>query len=196
MWSALKEVSLFFSNSPKCHQCLEGSIADRTPDVSKKKPVDLCRTQWVAHNDALTAFHQMYPAVVDALAEINSGSGWNWDSSSTATSLLSIIFTATFVVTSKIMAYTAQLAAGLQKKALNIIKAYQHVKTAMDTVQKLRASVDDYHETRFAAAVTMTSSVDVLPTIPATDKHSVAMHQNLLLLFISGGMSLFLSSMS
>ena len=40
------------------------------------------------------------------------------------------------------MAYTAQLTVGLQKRALDIFKAYQHIKVIMDTVD----SADEYHE--------------------------------------------------
>ena len=60
-------------------------------------------------------------------------------------------FIATFIVTSKSMAYTAQLTVGLQKRALDIFKAYQHIKVIMDTVD----SADEYHEKWFIEAVDM-----------------------------------------
>ena len=130
----------------------------------------MCRTRWVARNNALSAFRQLYPAVVHALTTISSESGWNSESSSNATSFLHKItqfsFIATFIVISKIMAYTAELTVGLQKTALDIIKAYQHIKLVMDTVDSVRWSVDEYHEKWFHEAVDMAKSVYVVPTMP------------------------------
>ena len=76
------------------------------------------------------------------------------------------------------MAYTAQLTVGLQKKALDIIKAYQHIKVVMDTVVSVRQSADEYHEKWFIEAVDMAKSVDVQPAMPriCSDKHSMIMH--------------------
>lgn len=76
------------------------------------------------------------------------------------------MFIATFIVTSKTIAYTAQLIVGLQKKALDIVKAYQHMKVVMDTVDSVRQSVDEYHEKWFIEAVDMAKSVDVQPAMP------------------------------
>ena len=74
MWCAMKEVSWFFSNSPKRQQCLHEIIEEKMPNATKRKLVDLCRTRWVARNNALSAFHQLYPAVVHALTAISSES--------------------------------------------------------------------------------------------------------------------------
>ena len=167
MWCAIKEVSWFFSNSPKRQQCLHKIIEEKMPNATKRKLVDLCRTRWVARNNALSAFHQLYPAVVHALTAISSESGWNADSSSKATSFFEITqfpFIATFIVTSKIMAYTAQLTIGLQKKALDIVKAYQHIKVVMDTVDSVRQSADEYHEKWFIETVCGYSTSYLLKT--------------------------------
>lgn len=110
MWSTLRQVALFFNNSPKRQQFLEQFIATKIPESARKKVVDLCKTRWVARNDALSVFHQLYPAIVDTLTTISIERGWNQDSSSAAASLLANItqftFIATFIVTSKIMEYS------------------------------------------------------------------------------------------
>ena len=118
MWNVLKEVSLFFSNSPKRQQCfVEILTASKVQESSRKKLIDLCQTLWVARNDALLVFSQLYPVVVDTLTTIRSSNGWNSESSFKALSLLNSItqfcFISTFVVTSKIMSYTAPLAVSL-----------------------------------------------------------------------------------
>ena len=45
MWCAIKEVSWFFSNSPKRQQCLHEIIEEKMPNATKRKLVDLCRTR-------------------------------------------------------------------------------------------------------------------------------------------------------
>ena len=47
-WSVLREVSLFFSGSPKCQHCFKEVLPEFLPESNKKKLVDLCRTHWVA----------------------------------------------------------------------------------------------------------------------------------------------------
>ena len=112
------------------------------PNATKRKLVYLCRTRWVARNNALSAFHQLYPAVVHALTAISSESGWNADSSTKTTfkknKITQFPFIATFIVASKIMVYTAQLTVGLQKNTCDIFKAYQHIKVIMDTLDSVR----------------------------------------------------------
>ena len=125
MWSVLREVSLFFNSSPKRQHCFEEVVCRTLPESNKKKLVDLCRTRWVARNDALSVFLKLYPAVVETLTIISSSRGWNADSASRARSFLNSItsfsFISTFIVTSMILAYTAPLATGLQKKTLDIV---------------------------------------------------------------------------
>ena len=139
MWSILRKVSPFFNSLPKCQKCFEEVLCRSTPDTNQRKLVDLCRTQWVACNDALSVF--LRPAVLETLTIISTSTGWNADSSSHAFSFLNNItcfsFIAAFVVTSNILAYTAPLATSLQKKALDIVKAYQSIRAVFDTVQNV-----------------------------------------------------------
>ena len=55
---------------------------------------------------------------------------------------------------------------GSQKKALDIVTAYQHIKDVMYTVYSVRQSADEYHEKWFIEAVDMAKSVDVQPAMP------------------------------
>ena len=68
MCTALKEVSLFFENSPKQQQKLESIINDFPPETlnntRKTKLVSLCRTRWVHRHTAMESFDDLYPAVV------------------------------------------------------------------------------------------------------------------------------------
>ena len=182
MWSILREVSLFFNSSPKCQKCFEEVLCRSTPDTDRRKLVDLCQTRWVACNDALSVFLKLYPAVLETPTIISTSTGWNADSSSRAFSFLNNItcfsFIAAFVLTSNILVYTgtAPLATSLQKKALDIVKAYQSIRAVFDTVQNVREYIDEYLGEWFKAAVDLAQSVNVEPSICLVfvrDKHTV-----------------------
>ena len=71
-------------------------------------------------------------------------------------------------MTSMILAYTAPLATGLQKKTLDIVRAYQSVKAVSDTTSTVREQIDEYHSEWFKAAVELAQSVHVEPSMPRT----------------------------
>ena len=69
-------------------------------------------------------------------------------------------------MTSKLLAYTVPLATGLQKKALDIVKAYQTVKVVSDAIDHIREQIDEYHEEWYTAVVELAQSVSVEPSMP------------------------------
>ena len=106
----LREVSLFFANSPKRQLHLESVIND-TPAESinesrKKKLVSLCRTRWVQWHTALVTFADLFSAVVDTIEDTaGDHAHWNADMWGKSSSLLRVItdlsFLATFCYTVK-----------------------------------------------------------------------------------------------
>ena len=82
---------------PKRQQCFEEVMLRLAPESNQKKLVDLCRTCWVAQNDALSVLLRLYSAVVETLTSISSSPGWNTDSSSRAFSFLNNITSFSFI---------------------------------------------------------------------------------------------------
>jgi hypothetical protein len=80
MFETVKEVSLFFSASPKRQRKLESVIAEAFPDSRKQKLVDLCRTRWVERHTALETFAELYTVVCDCFVQMNQAGCDNWDS--------------------------------------------------------------------------------------------------------------------
>ena len=177
MWTVLRQVSLFFENSPKQQQKLEDVIKE-TPnevlnDSARKKLVSLCRTRWVQRHCALVTFADLYSAVVDTLETISEDrQHWNADSVQMAFSLLKSItdflFIATFTITSNIMAYIQGLSIGLQEKSLDVCQAYSHITTTQATLEKARETVDVKHNIWWREAVDMADGVGVQPSAPRT----------------------------
>ncbi|XP_065189566.1 52 kDa repressor of the inhibitor of the protein kinase-like [Sycon ciliatum] len=177
MWTALREVSLFFENSPKRQLKLE-KIIDETPDnemnnSQKKKLVSLCRTRWVQRHTALDTFADLFPAVVATMEAIaDDRAHWSADTCGMASSLLRSItdfsFLVTFGVVYHVMAYLVGLSVGLQEKSLDVCRAYKQIANTKATLEKVRADIDKSHATWFTKAVDMARGVNVQPSIPRT----------------------------
>ena len=111
MWTTLKEVSLFFSNSPKRQAALEehliASIDQSEPPKKIKKLVDLCRTRWVARHTALNTFQKLYLPVCETLKDMEEDVDGTWRAESSRTAqahllaISSFRFIATFIITKK-----------------------------------------------------------------------------------------------
>ena len=172
MMGTMVEICLFFSNSPKRQNELEKQIAT-VDNTRAKKLVSLCKTRWVARIDALEVFFDLFPAVVQTLEVISSGSasGWNSESCRAAEGLLICItryqFIISFVVTKECLQYTKGITVSLQKRANDICQAYSDVKTVIATLQDVRKSIDSKHRTWHEMALTLGRKVNASePQLP------------------------------
>ena len=169
MWVVLKDVSFFFSSSPKRQGQLEDAIKEAPADLlgnsPKVKLVDFCRTRWVARHNALVAFKQLFLAVVATLELVgtNSGGSWNSESVASASSLLRSItdfrFIVTFTVVSDALGYIHALTIRLQNPGFDICQAYREVEMVHKVISKARTSVDVRHSDWWKAAVAMAEQV-------------------------------------
>ena len=63
MMDKLKEIWLFFNNSPKRDSLLINVMSTDELHAHRKQPLlNLCRTRWAERQDAYLHFHQAYPA--------------------------------------------------------------------------------------------------------------------------------------
>ena len=133
MMATLKELSLFFSLSPKRQRKLEEVIEESQADAGKKKLVDLCRTRWVEKHKALETFSDLYSVVHDCLGQMCEDSDrWDSETLTKATGFLHTIasssFIAAFVIVRNCLRYLKPLTVKLQKKAKDIVQAYSEIK--------------------------------------------------------------------
>ena len=169
MWTVLKEVSFFFSSSPKRQSKLEdvikGMPADLLSNTAKTKLVDLCRTRWVARHTALVTFLELYEAVVATFEEIsdNGNRSWNPDSVSKASALVRSItdfrFIVTFSVVSNVLAYIHPLTIQLQKTDLDMCQAYASIERVQESLSRARTSVHERHRTWWSEAMELAKKV-------------------------------------
>ena len=87
----ISKVALFFENSPKRQTALEEKIAETEQPNKKRHLLNLCRTRWIHRHEAFENFGQLYEVVVDLLEDIRTSHGWNQDTVTDASTLLSAI---------------------------------------------------------------------------------------------------------
>jgi hypothetical protein len=174
MMGILKEISLFFSNSPKRQQELERQIMEMTnSETNKRKLVDLCRTRWIARIEAFEVFESLFSAVVNSLEVISEGArtGWNAESATMAKglfhSIMTFEFLITLVVVKKVLGYIKGLTQLLQKKTLDICTAYSEVDNVKLSLAQVRQNIDIVHQAWYQAAVTIGDKIHAPePSIP------------------------------
>ena len=123
MWSTLKELFLFFDNSPRRYAELRKTINRDQPEQNREKLVNICKTRWIARHDAIAVFCNLYDSVVSTLETIaaNDGGHWNAESCSKANSFRLAIGNFEFLLSMAIvrpcLAHTRPLCVLLQKKS-------------------------------------------------------------------------------
>ena len=118
--------------------------------TDKVKLRELCRTRWVARNDAFNVFIDLYESIVSSLQEIrNSNDGWNAQSANDAMSLFIAItqfpFIAALITTRYIMAYVQPISVSLQSKTIDIVKATDQIKNVIVALEDIREKVVTFH---------------------------------------------------
>ena len=159
----LKEIALFFRNSPKRQQCLIDSItANPAKPTQKQKVVDLCKTRWIARHDAFQVFEELVSPVARTLELIADSSGhWGNESVASANGLLKIIcgfeFLIAFAIARAIFAHTKGVSVLLQSRSRDI---YEEVNTVYSALKDIREDTDSEYNDWYASATSMASSID------------------------------------
>lgn len=166
MMGTMKQLALFFSNSPKRQRKLEQVIGDAMPDSRKEKLVDLCRTRWVEKIQAFETFALLFKPVIDCLGQITEDKA-TWDSKAVieASGLLSNMscgsFLTAFIVTQECLQYLKPLTVKLQKVAQDVSSAYKEVADITQCIKDLRDTVDKAFHVWFQKARTMAQTLGV-----------------------------------
>ena len=144
MIAKVKEVSLFFKNSPKRNDLLIFIVHHGVTEESKRKSLlELCRTRWAERHEAHTRFYQTYVYIVKSFEviaydlhrnEYQDGKyATNWDNKSKqeASSLLAAItsfdFIITFLTVYRMLSQLEGITVKLQSKAIDILEANEMV---------------------------------------------------------------------
>ena len=147
MVDKIKEVCLFFLNSPKREKTLIDVVSIDSDSARNKKPIlDLCKTRWAERSVAYDQFDKNYVHIVRALERIahnmyvgdyssDFDNCWEGDSKSRASSILASItsfeFIIVFTMAHKLLSHLSGITLKLQGKTEDIVMAYNQVRKFM-----------------------------------------------------------------
>lgn len=171
LMGTLKELSLFFSLSPKRQRKFEEVIRQSAPDMRKTKLVDLCRTRWVEKHQALETFSELYLQVYTCLSQMCENSDlWDSETLTKATGFLHTIanssFMVAFVVVRNCLRYLKPLTVKLQKKAKDIVQAYKEIKDVTTCITTMRADIDTVFGLWFEDVKDIAGTMETDVTVP------------------------------
>ena len=129
-------------------------------------------TRWIERITCLDGFVDAYEAVVETLEEmkLNIDGKWNSKTSSDANSLLyactSFEFIVALVITTQMLDYTMPLTRRLQQRKIDIVRSLQCINLMKETINELRANVEEIHEKFYQQAVEMAKKIKVDESVP------------------------------
>ena len=144
MIAKVRDVSLFFRNSPKRNDLLTFIVHHGVTEESKHKPLlELCRTRWAERHETYTCFYQTYVYLVKSFEVIaydlhrddyqdgKYATDWDYKSKQEASSLLASItsfdFIITFLTVYRMLSHLEDITVKLQSKAIDILEANEMV---------------------------------------------------------------------
>ena len=147
----------FFLNSPKRIGILELIISQNVIDETRRKPLlDVCRTRWAERQSAYQHFYQAFVFITEALELIgykrhldrygNTYADWDTTSRSDAQQILAAItnfeFIVVFLTAYQYLSHLAGITVKLQKRTLDIIKAYEEITEISKVYKDERKNID------------------------------------------------------
>lgn len=147
MLAVLKQLSLFFSQSPKRQRKFEEVIgqADEV-QTQRKKLVDLCRTRWVERHHAFETFASLSQLVFICLEQIVE-ENWDGETVSKASGFLHALcdsnFLIAFVVARRCLQYLQPLSVLLQKRTQDVVQSYKEITNITASLGELRTGIQE-----------------------------------------------------
>ena len=178
----INEAYHFLANSPKRQRLFELTLSKYLPDVQRSKLPGLCKTRWVERHTCFEVFSEMYVALVTFLdvivspqdyEDLDSTEGsWNWDKDTKVkaqglkAALSSFQTIAVFVITKNTLSEVQPLAAKLQKRDQDILKAYAMVDEVIDNVKALRETIDSTFGLWYSEIIELAANVGAEESVP------------------------------
>ena len=149
----ISEIAKFFNYSPKRQHFFEHIIDTESPNETKKKLKDLCKTRWVQGIDSYTVFYDLYASLIKTMEAISTCSSEygerSWDTETLTKArgflhqLVSFEFLVTFNVTMRVLSSLRSLTIKLQKKSSDILAAYEHVSDVITDLELLKINCEE-----------------------------------------------------
>ena len=170
MLGIIDKVYIFFDNHPK-RQYLLNTFCAAADGLSTSKLKSLCKTRWVQRIDALQIFVEMFESIIRAFDQVTTNSSdWSRDSTTDAMSLSKAMLNFEFIITlltvERYMSFTHNLTTSLQAKAMDIMKATEHVATLRKVLTDVRSDINVQFHVLFNSASHLAEKYEVSVNTP------------------------------
>lgn len=175
------ESAEFLWNSPKRQVLMDKVVEKEDPQQKKSHLKTLCRTRWVERHNAYETFYELYPIFVKALEIMTSSNlfreeygDWSWDAETKTLAnglvhrVTSFEFIVTFVSTMKVLAYIKPITVKLQKRSMDVIKAYSMINDVLRELKEAREEDETTFSEWFKECEQLANSVGTDPSVPRT----------------------------
>ena len=169
----IKELSYFFNYSEPRQKILDACVENYTPNSSKKKLKDVCRTRWVERITGLDDFQELFIPIVFYLEQtsLNEGRICNQDTSTKALSyyklLTSFEFISALFLTRHVLDLTLPVAELLQGPAIDVADS-SHLIESLKSLNSKRRNVDQFHNDCYKSLLELAKKVKVYEIKPRT----------------------------
>lgn len=159
-----------FFGYPKRQNVLKISIQNELHESKLKKLKKFCPTRWVERHDTVLVFHELQPAVVDALNEIST---WKDNETSALANQLSssihqLRFQVALLILVKVFSISAPLSKFLQTENLDLESALEFADMTQSTIKQIRDNANAEFEKIFKEVEDVCSSFDITVSVPRT----------------------------
>ena len=166
LFAVAGKVHRFFDNHPKRQYLL-----NKFCKGSSKKVKALCNTRWLQRIDTLHVFMDLFDSIIKALDDVvANASNWSRDALMDAMSLnkamLDFEFIITLYVVERYLSYTESLTRSLQVRALDILRAVDHIATLKQVLTDARSGIDEQFHLIFTNASRCARKHNVDVTMP------------------------------
>jgi hypothetical protein len=180
----VSEIGKYFRYSGKRQHFFEEVMESISPAAKKVKLKDLCKTWWVERVDAYLVFYDLYPALIETMKAINTCDpdygDWAWDQETMTRAngfylqLKSFQFLVAFSVAMRILSILRSLTIKLQKKANDILAAYELVSDVLLELELLKINCEDEFHSWYEEMKTLADELNIpvgCPRITARQAH-------------------------
>ena len=145
MMNSIRKCSEVFHFSPKKTKLLRKNILEIMPSDQRSTLLDFCKTRWLQRIDGLERVQELMKPILETLDQIannHDGSYNNRDARSDAHGLYwtfrSFQFCFHLIIIRFVMSYILPLTYELQKKQLDVIRAYEAVDVVVESLKECR----------------------------------------------------------
>ena len=176
----IKEISYFFNLSDGRRMCLEKNVLNHCPGSRKLGLQDVCRTRWIERVDGMDIFQELFVPIFNTFEEMstNAAKSFNNETSSKASSFLSLIssfqFIVALVISRNILDLTLPVTELLQARAIDIMDGIHLIDALKNLGITMRNEVDLYHDRWYTEAVALADKISIeekMPRCASKQKH-------------------------